>query len=77
MTQTAAAVAKLAVPVRWEDTEDGNVNFVVLLAVNENDKGNTHVKLLSQIARKLASEETAKRLAEAADADEIIKIFSE
>lgn len=77
VTQTAAAVAKLAVPVRWENTEDGNVNFVVLLAVNENDKGNTHVKLLSQIARKLASEETAKRLAEAADADEIIKIFSE
>ena len=50
---------------------------MVLLAVNEADKTGVHVKLLSNMARKLASEENCKRLLDAKDADEIIKIFGE
>ncbi len=75
--ETTVAVARLMDSVEWESVDDEPVNFVVLLAVNENDKGGTHVKLLSQMARKLASAETCKRLTDAADADEVIKIFSE
>ena len=52
--ETAVAVARLVIPIKWEEDEDEPVKFIVLLAVNENDKGNTHVRLLSQMARKLA-----------------------
>lgn len=75
--KTTAAIARLEKPITWSSADGEPVSFVVLLAVNENDKGVTHVKLLSQMARKLASEETCKRLMDAADADEVIGIFSE
>lgn len=75
--ETTAAIARLEKPITWSSADGEPVSFVVLLAVNENDKGVTHVKLLSQMARKLASEETCKRLMDAADADEVIDIFSE
>lgn len=75
--ETTAAIARLEKPITWSSADGEPVSFVVLLAVNENDKGVTHVKLLSQMARKLASEETCKRLMDAADADEVIGIFSE
>lgn len=75
--ETTVSVARLKQTVEWESADDEPVGFVVLLAVNENDKGATHVKLLSQMARKLAYGETCKRLMDAKDADEIIKIFSE
>ena len=75
--ETTAAIARLEKPITWSSADGEPVSFVVLLAVNENDKGVTHVKLLSQMARKLASEETCKRLMNAADADEVIGIFSE
>lgn len=77
VTETSVAVAKLNNSVEWESVDDEPVKFIVLLAVNENDKGSTHVKLLSQMARKLASEETCKRLMNAAEIDEVISIFSE
>ena len=75
--ETTAAIARLEKPITWSSADGEPVSLVVLLAVNENDKGVTHVKLLSQMARKLASEETCKRLMDAADADEVIGIFSE
>ena len=75
--ETTAAIARLEKPITWSSADGEPVRFVVLLAVNENDKGVTHVKLLSQMARKLASEEICKRLMNAADADEVIGIFSE
>ena len=75
--ETTAAIARLEKPITWSSADGEPVSFVVLLAVNENDKGVTHVKLLSQMARKLASEKTCKRLMDAADADEVIGIFSE
>ena len=57
--ETTAAIARLEKPITWSSADGEPVSFVVLLAVNENDKGVTHVKLLSQMARKLASEETS------------------
>lgn len=74
--ETTAAVARLANPVKWSAEDDEVVSFVVLLAVNENDKGTSHVRLLSQMARKLASEEACAKLMSANGREEIIKIFS-
>ena len=75
--ETTAAIGRCDKPLEWESMDDKPVNFIVLLAVNENDRTGVHVKLLSQMARKLASEETCKRLVDAKTAEEIRTIFSE
>lgn len=75
--ETTVAIAKLDAPIAWESVDDKPVKLVVLLAVGNGDQGGNHVRLLSQIARKLASEETCQRLLAAKDADELIAIFSE
>ncbi len=77
VNETTVAVARLKNEVEWESVDDLPVKFVVLLAVNEANKTGVHVRLLSQMARKLASEETCKRLLNAETADEVINIFSE
>ena len=71
------AIGRLENEVEWESVDDKPVKLIVLLAVNEEDKTGVHVKLLSGMARKLAAEQTCKRLLDAKDADEIINIFSE
>lgn len=75
--ETTAAIGRCDKPLEWESLDDKPVNFIVLLAVNENDRTGVHVKLLSQMARKLASEETCKRLVDAKTEEEITAIFSE
>ena len=77
VSETSVAVAKLKNEVEWQSVDDKPVKFIVLLAVNENDRTGVHVKLLSQMARKLASEETCKRLLEAKSGEEIVNIFSD
>ena len=76
VSETTVAVGRLSSSVEWKSVDDAPVEFVVLLAVNDNDKTGVHVKLLSEMARKLASEENCKKLLNAKDADEIISIFS-
>ena len=76
VSETTVAVGRLSSPVEWKSVDDAPVEFVVLLAVNDNDKTGVHVKILSEMARKLASEENCKKLLNAKDADEIISIFS-
>ena len=75
--ETTVAIGRLKNETEWESVDGKPVKLVVLLAVNEADKTGVHVKLLSNMARKLASEENCKRLLDAKDADEIIKIFGE
>ena len=75
--ETTVAIGRSEKQLEWESVDDKPVNFIVLLAVNENDRTGVHVKLLSQMARKLASEETCRRLVDAKTAEEITSIFSE
>lgn len=69
--------ASVSTKLNFVSLDEKPVNFIVLLAVNENDRTGVHVKLLSQMARKLASEETCKRLVDAKTTEEIASIFSE
>lgn len=75
--ETTVAVGQLSNGIDWDSMDAKPVRLVVLLAVNEKDRTGVHIKLLSQMARKLASEETCERLAEAESAEEIMKIFAE
>lgn len=77
VAETTVAVGRLTSPVEWKSVDDNPVELIVLLAVNEKDKTGLHVKILSEMARKLASEQNCKKLLNAKNADEIISIFSE
>ena len=75
--ETTVAVGRLTSSLEWESVDDKPVELIVLLAVNDADKTGVHVKLLSEMARKLASEQNCKKLLEAEDAQGIIDVFSE
>lgn len=77
VSETTVAIARLEHGIEWESVDDEPIKFVVLLAVKESDKTGVHVKLLSEMARKLASAENCRRLLNAKDKDEIVSIFSE
>lgn len=74
--ETTVAIGRLAEETEWESVDDKPVQLVVLLAVNDSDKNGVHVKILSEMARKLASAQNCKKLLDAHDKDEIIEIFS-
>ncbi len=74
--ETTVAIASLEnSSIEWETFDDQPISLIVLLAVDEADKTGVHVRLLSQMARKLASPETCRRLTEAKSAEEIINVF--
>lgn len=76
--ETTVAIGRVSAGVTdWETFDDEPVTLVVLLAVDEADKTGVHVRLLSQMARKLASPQTCQRLTEAKTPEEMILIFSE
>ncbi|MDY4977193.1 MAG: PTS sugar transporter subunit IIA [Clostridia bacterium] len=75
--ETTVAIASLENNnIEWETFDDQPISLIVLLAVDEEDKTGGHVRLLSQMARKLASPETCRRLTEAQTVEEIVKVFS-
>ena len=75
--KTTVAIGRLTSSLEWESVDDKPVELIVLLAVNDADKTGIHVKLLSEMARKLASEQNCKKLLDAKDAQGIIDVFSE
>lgn len=76
--ETTVAIGRVSAGVTdWETFDDEPVTLVVLLAVDEADKTGVHVRLLSQMARKLANPQTCQRLTEAKTPEEMISIFSE
>ena len=74
--ETTVAIGRLSRETEWESVDDQPVQLVVLLAVNDQDKNGVHVRLLSEMARKLASAENCRQLLEAKTAEEIITVFS-
>lgn len=75
--ETTVAIGRLTSSLEWESVDDKPVELIVLLAVNDADKTGVHVRLLSEMARKLASEQNCKKLLDAEDAQGIIDVFSE
>lgn len=63
--------------LKWETFDNKPVKIVILLAVNDEDKQDIHLKILSQMAKKLAIEEVCDRLCNAKCEQEIIDILKE
>ncbi|MGW7977053.1 PTS fructose transporter subunit IIA [Staphylococcus xylosus] len=69
------AIATLNNKVEWESLDNNGAQIVFLIAIGtENSKD--HLKLLSQIARKLGNDEISSKLLSAKRKEEIIQILT-
>jgi fructose PTS system EIIA component len=76
VARTCVAVARLKDPIAWETLDGAPVNIIILFAVSLDDKGMSFVKLMSQVARKLAHDETTVNLLHAKTVDDVVAVFA-
>ena len=73
------AVLKLTRPVEWGALDGQPVHTVILLAARESDANARHLRIFSQLARKLMSDEFRSQLVQAQneDANAVFKYLTE
>ncbi|GCF94621.1 PTS mannose transporter subunit IIAB [Enterococcus florum] len=64
VTEAAIAFAKLKSPVEWQSLDEQPVSIVIMLAIPDSEKGDTHLRLLSEIAVKLMDDDFVEALKE-------------
>lgn len=74
--EPAIIYAKLAQPVEWQSLDEKPVEVVIMLAIPEAHQGDTHLKLLSEIAIKLMDDELVQELKQEEQPANIIKLFN-
>lgn len=70
---STVAFARLKKSVKWSEDED--VRYVFLLAVPSEEAGNTHLKILAQLSRKLMREEFREQLEKSQSVNEILDVL--
>ncbi len=75
VTKTCIAIAKLKEPIPWETIDGKPVRIVIMFAVDNKDKNNYFVKLMSQVARMLAHEDFCEGLVNAGSKEELLALF--
>lgn len=74
--RTAVALGRLETECKeWESFDKKSVKIVILLAVNDKDKTGLHLKLLTQMAKKLAYKDICDALCDAKSEQNIIDIL--
>ena len=72
----ALIIFKLTNGVEWNSMDGKKINFVISLLIPEEEKGTTHLQLLSKVARLLMKEEVKNLLKEAKSELEIEAILT-
>ncbi|WP_314208643.1 PTS sugar transporter subunit IIA [Vagococcus salmoninarum] len=75
VTAAAIAYAKLKTPIEWEALDDKPVSIVIMLAIPDSEKGDTHLRLLSEIAIKLMDDKIVSELKAATEPTVIINLL--
>ena len=75
VTHDSVAILKLRTPIEWEALDGEPVRMVILLATRESAASGTHMRVFSQLARKLMHEEFRDALLGAADASAILTLM--
>lgn len=74
--QTTICIAKLKNEIEWESLDGNGVKVVILFVVENNeDFANSHLKLLTNVARKLSNSSTLENLLSANSKSDIKKCF--
>lgn len=74
--KTCIAVFKTKQSMEWETADQKPVQVFVVFAVNAADKNNYFMKLMAQVARRLAKEGVCEDLLEAGSPQELVDILA-
>lgn len=75
--KTSLAIGRTKKPILWESLDDEPIQCIILFAVRDVDSTTVHVRLLGEVAGKLADEEIVEKLLTSRNSKEIISIFSQ
>ncbi|MDE9718972.1 phosphoenolpyruvate--protein phosphotransferase [Citrobacter cronae] len=75
ISHSSISIARLAQPIDWQ-SEMGDVELVIMLTLGA-DEGINHVKVFSQLARKLVNKQFRQSLFAATDAESILALLEE
>lgn len=74
--QTTICIAKLKNEIEWESLDGNGVKVVILFVVENNENfANSHLKLLTNVARKLSNSSTLENLLSANSKSDIKNCF--
>ena len=65
-------ILKLKNPIDWKSIDGNPVKFVILLAIRESDKNNSHLRIFSKLARKLIDDDFRETLLKAQSSEIIL-----
>lgn len=68
------AFARLKNEIQWSDEE--KVKYVFLIAVPETEAGDTHLKILAELSRKIMREEFREKLKSSLKIDELLELLT-
>lgn len=70
-------VAKCKKPIEWESLDSSSVELIFLLGVPEQNVDNIHLKILSQLSRKLMNEDFVSLLKNSKSIEEVFTALSD
>lgn len=74
--KTSLAIGRTKQPIKWETLDGEPIKCIILFAVRDVDSTTVHIKLLGEVAGKLADDDIVNKLLISNDPDEIIELFS-
>ncbi|UJF15618.1 fructose PTS transporter subunit IIA [Jeotgalibaca sp. MA1X17-3] len=76
ITEPGILIVKLNQGIEWESMDGKPTNFILSMLIPEVQKGEGHLKILSQVARMLMKEDISNELKQATKAEEIEEIMN-
>lgn len=76
VAHTCISILKLANPISWETADGQPVQVIILFAVSLADKNNTFLRMMAQVARKLAREGVCAQLVAATSPEELTQALA-
>ncbi|CAI9395221.1 MULTISPECIES: PTS sugar transporter subunit IIA [unclassified Bacillus (in: firmicutes)] len=74
--ESTVAVARLQQPVEWDSLDGAPVSIVFLLAIKDQDKGDTHLRLLADLSGKLMDDDFVESIKQADSVDALYDVLS-
>lgn len=75
VNKAGIAFMKLINTIEWESLDDKGVQYIFLLAIPEGDEQNTHIKMISELARCLIKEDIIEKIKQADNASGLLSVF--
>ncbi len=77
VNRVSVMVVKSEIPIQWESFDDGPVYIAIALLVPKENADNIHLKVLSNLTRKLVNKEFKENLLCSNTPEEIMELFKE